>query len=179
MSRDMGVCAIPLSRGLFAYVSAEDFERVNQFKWFARWENRTFYALRDLPRLPGQRFRSKEKMHRFILGAKPGELVDHQDGDGLNNTRGNIRLATTGENNRNIRKPAHGLTSQYKGVSWHPKAKKYQATIRFERENYYLGLFLDPADAAWAYDRAARRLHGAFACCNFPPPPAVIYGGAK
>lgn len=178
MSRDMGVCRVPLSRGLFALVSAEDFERVSQHKWFARLENRTLYAIRDLPRLPGQKYRGKIKLHRFLLDAKPGELVDHRDGDGLNNTRGNLRLATTGENNRNIRKPAHGLTSTFKGVSWHPKAKKFQATIRLNRKSHYIGLFSEPADAAWAYDREARRLHGRFACCNFAPPPMVIPGGA-
>lgn len=177
MSRDMGVCKVPLSRGLFALVSAEDYDRVMAHKWMARLEKRTWYAIRDLPREPGRKYRSKEKLHRFIMGAGPDVLVDHRDGDGLNNTRGNLRTASPGENNRNIRKPAHGLTSSFKGVSWHPKAQKYQATIRFNRKNHYLGLFADPVDAAWAYDREARKLHGDFACCNFPPPPAIIYGG--
>jgi hypothetical protein len=173
MSRDMGVRKVPLSRGLFALVDEADYPRVIQHKWYARLENRTIYALRDLPRLPGQKYRAKEKLHRFLLGAAGAELVDHWDGDGLNNTRANLRRATVAENNRNIRKPAHGLTSQYKGVSWHPKAQKYQASIRFQKRNYYLGLFLDPVDAAWAYDREARRLHGAFAACNFAPPPIL------
>jgi hypothetical protein len=164
---------VPLSRGLVALVSPEDYDRVMAHKWMARLENRTWYALRDLPRQPGQRFRSKEKLHRFILGAGPGDVIDHRDGDGLNNTRGNLRRATVAENNRNIRKPAHGQTSRFKGVCWHPKAQKFQATIRFERKNHYIGLFANEADAGWAYDREARKLHGRFASCNFAPPPVL------
>lgn len=169
-----GTRLIPLSRGLFAVVSAQDFERVNRFKWNARLDSGIWYAVREIPAVPGRRGRGRDRMHRFILGVAPWEMVDHKDGNGLNNTRENLRKATSGENARNVRKPAHGVTSTFKGVSWHEKARKYQATVRFQRKNHYLGLFTDPAEAAWAYDREARKLHGAFARCNFPPPPMIL-----
>lgn len=160
---------IPISRGMVAKVSPEDFDRVSAFSWNSRLDSGIWYAVRELPAIAGVRGRGRIRMHRFILGlTDPSEFVDHKDGDGLNNTRENLRRATCAENARNIRKPAHGLTSGFKGVSWHPRAKKFQATIRFERQNHYLGLFLDPTDAARAYDIEARRLHGEFARLNFP-----------
>lgn len=166
------VIQVPLSQGLFALVDEADYPKISAHKWhaFRRRTDNTFYAARSIPRDNGRR--SKEFMHRVITGI-PG-FNDHKDGNGLNNTRANLRAATTAENCRNIRKPRHGVTSRYKGVCWHPKGQKFQATIRKDRKNHYLGLFKLEADAAWAYDRAARQMFGAFARCNFPPPPMVV-----
>lgn len=170
--------AIPLTKGLFAWVDEEDFDRIAIHSWHAykHPHSKSFYAVRSVENPQNPACRTKVFMHREILGI-PG-FVDHKDLNGLNNTRENMRPATCGQNNRNIGKPRHGVTSQFKGVSWHPKAQKYQATIRLNRKNYYLGLFRDEADAAWAYDRAARNLFGAFARCNFPPPPAIYRSAA-
>lgn len=166
------VVEFPISNGLVALLDAEDLPKVQGFKWHAyrRRRDKTTYAARSITLPAGNR--SKVYMHRAIL---PGTIsVDHRDGNGLNNTRANLRPANKSENNRNIGKPRHGVTSQFKGVCWHPKAGKYQATCRYNRKNIYIGLFVDEREAAWAYDREARRRFGSFARTNFPLPPMVI-----
>ena len=168
------VVQFPISRGLFALVDEEDLPKIQGFKWhvYRKPRGKVTYAARSITLPAGNR--SKVYMHRAIMA--DAWMVDHRDGDGLNNTRANLRAAETAENNRNIGKPRHGVTSQFKGVCWHPKAGKYQATVRYNRKNIYLGLFVDERDAAWAYDREARRRFGSFARTNFPLPPMIIPG---
>ena len=85
-------------------------------------------------------------MHRLILGVKDGLQVDHRDGDGLNNRRDNIRVATVFQNAHN-----RGLsvknTSGFKGVSFHTTDKRWQAGIYANNKQHYLGRFKEPEDA--------------------------------
>ena len=104
-------------------------------------------------------------MHRFILGAVAGETVDHRDGNGLMNIRSNIRICSQGENLRNSR--SFRGASQYKGVSWNIRKKKWEARIRDGQVHRGLGNYSNESEAARAYDRAALRLYGEFACLNF------------
>lgn len=90
--------------------------------------------------------------------------VDHKDRNPLNNRRGNLRAATHSNNmsNRTSRN-----ASGYRGVTWHNGNQKYRATIYKGRRCIHLGCFDDPKEAAKAYDKSARLLHGAFAILNF------------
>jgi hypothetical protein len=107
-------------------------------------------------------------MHREIMGVTDPEiLVDHRDGDGLNNQDDNLRICNDAQNGHNRGKQKRN-TSGYKGVTWNKNKGKYQAQIMVNRRYRYLGLFDDPADGARAYDRAARELQGSFAWLNFP-----------
>lgn len=107
-------------------------------------------------------------MHREILSRKlerelvKGEEVDHIDGNGLNNTRANLRLATRTENGRNGRK-RYDNKSGYKGVTWHKDDKRWQAQITVNCKNTYLGSFLNKEDAYAAYCEAAIKYFGEFA----------------
>lgn len=153
---------IQLTRGKVAIVDDEDFAMVSQFKWNAGCTaDGVWYAKR---RIPGNK---SMKMHRFILGAQSGELVDHIDGDELNNTRANIRIATPRQNMHN-RKSTQGSSTPFKGVFWERKSGRFRVQIKANGECLYLGLFEDVIDAALAYDSAARRIHGEFARLNFP-----------
>lgn len=110
-------------------------------------------------------------MHRIILARKlgrellPTEKVDHEDGNGLNNRRSNLRLATTTQNNRNRGLQAHN-TSGFKGVNWDERLQKYRAKITVNRKCIHLGMFDTAQEAADAYDGAACLCHGRFAKLN-------------
>ena len=106
-------------------------------------------------------------MHSIILGRKLGrkltntEVCDHADGDGLNNTRSNLRLATLSQNRMNSRKGKRNKTG-YKGVSWITKNKKYRAQICKDRKVIYLGEFDTALEAYDVYCEAAKSIHGEF-----------------
>jgi hypothetical protein len=157
--------SIPLSQGLFAIVDAADFEKLSAYKWSAKVQGDTAYAFRaNRARGDGP---ATIKMHRVVIGALPGQEVDHRDGNGLNNTRANLRIATHSQNGANDGPSRHN-TSGYKGVSRDRQRGNWAAEIRFERRRYHLGRFDTVEEAARAYDAAARRLHGEFAWLNFP-----------
>jgi len=160
---------IPLSQGLIAFIDDEDYERVNQYKWYAAKNGQTYYAVRQI-----QNIQPRQKqigMHRFILNAPKGIEVDHEDHDGLNNQRYNIRLATNRQNQYNKQKYSISkTTSQYKGVHWDKRRKKWRTQIRINSKQTQLGYFENEIEAALAYDQAAIIHHGEFSILNFPIP---------
>ena len=100
-------------------------------------------------------------MHRAIMG-EPKELdVDHRDGDGLNNRRANLRVATVLENQFNARRRKDNA-SGFKGVSWHRAAGKWYAHISLNRKRFHLGTFDTPEAAHAAYAAASAAFHGEF-----------------
>jgi hypothetical protein len=155
---------ILLTHGKVAIVDAADYDWLNQFNWSAHKRKHYWYASRR-NQWPAKRS-ATVYMHRQILGAEKGLVVDHIDGNCLNNTRLNLRLATHSQNLLN-----QGLssdnTSGYKGVSWHKIRLKWQAQISIDGKRKYLGMFDTAEDAARAYDEMASRHHGEFARLNF------------
>jgi HNH endonuclease/AP2 domain len=149
---------------LFALVDAADFEHLLGFRWNVDYH-------RGKPDTPRCRFRKEGRqhslwLHRYLLGAPDGLLVDHINHNPLDNRRSNLRLATPAENARNRKRTSKHATG-YKGVR-QASAGCWVARIVVERRETYLGAYGDPVRAALAYDQAARSLFGEFACCNFP-----------
>lgn len=155
--------SIPLTRGKFALVSEDDFERVNFSKWYFQSNG---YAVRRTHcgyKEDGGRIQGLVYMHRFIMEAGRGVEVDHIDGNPLNNCRENLRLCTSRENKHNQR-PQRGGISKYKGVTW--QAGKYVAQIKDGGINIYLGRHSSEVAAARAYNEEAARRFGEFANLN-------------
>jgi hypothetical protein len=158
---------IPLTKGQFAIVDAEDYEELSRFKWHSAWSpfTKSFYAMRSVYPKNGRSI--TEQMHRRILSLEYGDKRqgDHINHNTLDNRRNNLRVATKSENNRNSRKSLRN-TSGFKGVSWHTRDKTWQANIRINRKLLHLGYFSTPQLAADAYDDAARKMFGEFAKTN-------------
>jgi len=147
---------IPLTKGYVTVIDDEDYPLVAGRSWCAIVIDGQVYA-----------YSAGGYMHRLLTGAAQNQLVDHKDGDGLNNRRSNLRLATKSQNSMN-RRPNRSGTSGYKGVSFHRKARKWVACLKFQGRYHHLGLFASEEDAARAYDRKATELFGEFARLNFP-----------
>jgi hypothetical protein len=155
----MEIVFVPLTKGKVAVVDFSDFEKVRNFRWYARPDWRTFYASAPLPR--GSR-PTQAQMHRVILGlTDPRIKADHKDGDGLNNCRDNLRIASSKENGAN-RKKNIVSTSGFKGVTRH-RGGRWQTQVGKK----YVGLYDTPEEAARAYDTVARETFGTFANLNF------------
>jgi hypothetical protein len=156
---------IELTQGYVALVDDEDYELVSERSWYAQKvpKSEIVYAVSNNSRHASSR---GLLMHRFILD--PGEtLVDHIDGDGLNNRRENLRLATHSQNMQNRRKGCNN-TSGYIGVWWDPTTNQWRAELRHAGNRWRRGGFKTALDAAVARDAAAKELHGEFARLNFP-----------
>lgn len=148
---------IPLTQGKFALVDDADFDWLNQWKWFAHKRKRIWYAARNARHPNGDRYTLS--MHSLLL--PEAALVDHWDGNGLNNQRHNVRAATQVQNSANAQKRAN--ESGFKGVDFH-KDKRWRARLNGK----FLGYFSSSEAAARAYDVAAKELFGEFARLNFP-----------
>lgn len=161
-----GLTYIPLSQGLEAVVDLVDLPLVRDFAWCAVVDGSTFYAKTSVREAGGSW--AVLSMHRLILGLRPGESgPDHANGDGWDNRRINLRLATSQQNSHN-RRPKQGCSSQYKGVAWHRKNAKWVVRIYCDGKKYFLGYYTDEVEAARAYDEAACEHFGEFAYLNFP-----------
>lgn len=154
---------IPLTGGGFTAVDDDDFITFSS-KSFNRSQEgyaRTSYSLSGM--------RKFVTLHRLIMWAAPGQVIDHIDGDRLNNQRSNLRFVSYAENSRNMRS-ANMKRGLFKGV--YPRRSLWRASIsdrtRAGSRHFHLGYFKHPEEAALAYDDMARRLYGRFALCNYP-----------
>jgi hypothetical protein len=109
-------------------------------------------------------------MHRQIIGDEcVGRLIDHREGNGLDNRRSNLRVCNKLENSVN-RGTNKNNSSGYKGIIRTPKGR-WQARIMISGTSFYLGTFDTPELAALEYDRVSVKEHGEFAYTNFKQQP--------
>lgn len=153
-TKNIDMKKILLTQGKYAIVDDEDFDELNQQKWFFHSNG---YAV-------GKVDGKAVYMHRVIAGTPSYMLTDHANGDKLDNQRTNLRICTYAQNGYNQR--TNSGSSIYKGVCWITRDKKWRAQITLNKKRKFLGYFNNEIDAAKAYNEAATEHYGEFACLN-------------
>jgi len=149
------IAFVPLTQGYEAIIDAADVAIVAGRNWYLDRSGGQKYAKSDSPK--------RIRMHCLLMGLPPGALVDHSDGDGLNNRRSsNLRAATRGQNACNA-KVRSDSTSGFKGVSLNRLTGKWHAYINSNGRRHSLGYFETAEEAAAAYAKASPQMHGPFA----------------
>ena len=176
---------IKLTQDQWALVDDEDYEMLTEHKWSALRDHKTkdrFYVKRNSPTDSNGK-RKIILMHREITNAPKGKVVDHINGNPLDNRKENLRVCTQQENTMNRRKHKNNK-SGYKGVSYKKKkkdmineySKPWQAQIRHNQKSICLGYYRIKKEAARVYDQKAVELFGEFAVLNFPEEWMNVHG---
>ena len=97
------------------------------------------------------------RLHRYILKAKLGEIIDHINNNKLDNRRSNLRIVSYGVNNHNRQKQT-GLTSQFRGVYYDKERKKWGVKIQYDHKIQFLGRFNTEEEASVVYKKKAEEL---------------------
>jgi hypothetical protein len=134
---------ILLSKGDKTIVDDCDYEYLSQWKWYLS----NGYAISN----------DRKKMHRIIMKAKEGEIVDHIDRDKLNNSRTNLRIISREGNVHNQKKRINTFNN-YKGTQYVKKLGLWQSRCRINGNDYYLGLYKTEIASAYAYNKKAIEL---------------------
>lgn len=156
---DGDVAQIKMAHGLVALIDKNDVGLVQAYNWHAHTIKGSNYVRCHGGMQDGRPL--KIYLHRLLLNPSGGQVIDHVDGDGLNNQRSNLRTATVGQNSKNRRLNKNN-SSGFKGVHWNKQRGKWQAQIKVNYEMVYLGLHETIEDAKEAYKSASLNLHGAF-----------------
>lgn len=152
---------IPLTQGYFALVDNEDYQWLTQYEWRIIIErHRYYYAGRSAK----ENWRKCILMHRVILNVPKGLQTDHINHNGLDNRKANLRIVTNTQNQYNQQPQRRNTSSRYKGVK--RKGNRWEAAIKHNRKEIFIGSFINEIDAAKAYDKKATELFGEYAWLN-------------
>ena len=156
---------IQITRGFDALVDDEDYDRLSRYHWCYHGGG---YAARGYHENGKVRI---EKMHQAIMGIAPeGYMIDHINGDKLDNRRSNLRFVTHQQNMFNskpkINVKGKRCRSRFKGVTWRGDRGKWRSCITIDRKRHYIGLYDTEEEAAIAYNNAAITLFGEYAKLN-------------
>lgn len=157
---------ISLTKGYVTLVDESDYDQLIKRKWYASESGsseKNVYAVSNGVRADGSTFNLR--MHRLLLDPPKGLVVDHINGNTLDNRRANLRICTHRQNLSNTGPRRRG-SSRYKGVCWNRSIEKWTASICLHGVNQHLGHFANERDAAMAYNKAAVREHGSFGYLN-------------
>jgi hypothetical protein len=156
---------ISLGEGRYTLVDSADYNRLNKYRWYADGKGDNIYAVRNA--ISETEDPRTIRMHREIMNAQAGVLIDHRNTNALDNRRDNLREATKSQNGGNKRPNKTKKTSRYKGVTFRKDIRKWTARIGVQGKSIWLGRYDEEGDAARAYDAAAKKYFGEFARLNF------------
>ncbi|MEK3887311.1 HNH endonuclease [Bacillus sp. FSL K6-3431] len=149
--------------GKIAKVDKEDYPVLSKYKWF--------YSGRYVRTNVGTDLGfEKYSMHRMIMNPNPEQVVDHINGNSLDNRRENLRICTQKENSQN-RNIATNSSSGLKGASYSKFHRKWVAYITIDNVRKHIGYFLTKEEAAKAYDYYANKYFGEYALLNYEEEP--------
>jgi hypothetical protein len=158
---------IKLTQGKYALIDDEDYDYLSQWKWYCHDDKRgNVYALRNSYI---NRQHINIKMHRVIMPVPKKLVVDHINGNGLDNRKQNLRIATKMQNSRNSNQPKNYRSSVFKGVTIHKRKNGtigWRARIGVKYKVISLGVFETPEQAAETYNLAATKYYKQFARLN-------------
>ena len=158
---------IRLNNGMYATVDPEDYVGLPKDRWTCYKKGRSYYTIRHFSKNEGAG-KKCTSMHRLIMRAPAGVIVDHINHNGLDNRKANLRFATIEQNAQNQRKTRTKTSSRFKGVNRAKGPKVWQARIYHNKRSINLGHFSSEVEAAKAYDKAALVYQDKFAILNFP-----------
>lgn len=142
-----------------AIVDDEDFERVNAYKWCSSTHS---YPTSGTPHGYGNKKPRHTLMHRLVMNAKSGQIVDHINEDRYDNRKCNLRFCNKSQNAVNKRKLLSTNTSGHQGVYWHKHKQKWAASIIVEGRKIYVASSKDKEKVCVAYREAHIKYFGEF-----------------
>ena len=152
------------------HIDDEDYEKLSKYKWYISKGRNTFYVHRDIHirSIKGKTSKKVMSIHRQIMRLDFGDklVVDHINGDGLDNRKENLRVCTNIQNCQNRVNNRENCTSEYKGVYWDKSRSLWASEIKVNTKKTYLGRFKNENDAALAYNIAAIKYFGEYAKLN-------------
>lgn len=138
-----------------AIIDLEDINKVKDYKWHL---NSVGYVYNNKVGL----------LHRFLMNPSNDKVIDHKNGNPLDNRKSNLRICSIQQNNMNVPKQKGDTTSQFKGVCFNKQNKKWQVQICINGKNKHIGYYDAELDASIEYDKKALLHFGVYACTNFP-----------
>ena len=150
---------INITRDAVVVIDDEDYERISRHRWALNPEG-SGYAIRKGAKRRGEK--RTVAMHQEIMHAPPGSLIDHINGNGLDNRKSNLRFADTQKNSFNKAKAKGTYTSKYKGVFQRGGENKWTARIKYNDHHVELGEYESESLAAAVYNYAAAVFFGEF-----------------
>lgn len=142
---------LKLTNGQYTLIDRDVFVLAKNYKWRLNTQG---YVRRSLS--------NGEFLHRLVMEAPEGKLVDHINRNPLDNRRSNLRLCDPSQNNINMKRRVDNR-SGHRGIYWHKKANKWCAEISFRGKRNYLGLFEKLSNAVKIRKEKEKELYGQFA----------------
>lgn len=152
-----------ITKGFKAIIDSEDAYLIKDFKWVADVRRHGLVYVKAVKIISGKQ--RSYYLHRLVMQAKKGTIIDHKNHNGLDNRKVNLRLATPSQNLSNKR---HLLktSSIYKGVCFDKTHRRWVARIKVNNKTKKIGTFTSEVEAALAYNSHVKQLHGEFGILN-------------